>query len=360
MKILLLTLLLAAAALAQAEPAPTLIPFQGRLTDQTGTIYTVGEYTLIFNLYDQAVGGRVLWTETHQRVGVINGIVNVFLGSINPALTGVDFSQTRYLGITIDPDNNPNTPDPEMVPRQIIIPAFWAKNSEKLNGSDWTPIFGVNSPNGPIPGAKIRAASISSAQLAPDSVTSTILAANSVGARHLQPSSISGSAIVDFSIPFAKRVRRGLGNSGRPLGDVATSAVINTGPRTLTTTWEAIPNSSSSLNTIGSPVMVLLTSAEDPSSGNHGYVSIKDPNGGFVTAYFGLFVDGVLISSQKVSVNVGNLSGYLYEFPPSLQFLIPGTPGEHTFEIRVRRDNEDARADNQISIVNSKLVVLEL
>ena len=40
--------------------------------------------------------------ETHYRVGVINGMVNVFLGSIN-TITNVDFSQTRHLGITIMP-----------------------------------------------------------------------------------------------------------------------------------------------------------------------------------------------------------------------------------------------------------------
>ena len=159
MKTLVLTLLLASAALSHAAPAPTLIPFQGRLTDQAGTGHTNGQFTLIFNLYDQAVGGNLLWTETHQKVGVVNGMVNVFLGSINPALASVDFSQTRHLGVTIDADNNPNTPDPEMVPRQMIIPAFWAKkadDSSKLAGNDWTPIFGSNNPTLPIPGRKNR------------------------------------------------------------------------------------------------------------------------------------------------------------------------------------------------------------
>lgn len=162
--------------MAHAAPAPTLIPFQGRLTDQAGTAYTNGQFTLIFNLYDQAVGGNVLWTETHQKVGVVNGMVNVFLGSINPALAGVDFSQTRHLGITIDADNNKNTPDPEMVPRQMIIPAFAAKNAEKLAGYDWSPIFGANNPSGTIPGSKLTPASITSAQLAAGAVLTTNIA----------------------------------------------------------------------------------------------------------------------------------------------------------------------------------------
>ena len=43
-----------------------------------------------------------------------------------------------------------------MVPRQMIIPAFWAKNSEKLAGYDWTQLFGVNSPVGQILAARFK------------------------------------------------------------------------------------------------------------------------------------------------------------------------------------------------------------
>ena len=162
-----------------ADSSPFLIPFQGRLTNPQGVPYTNGQYTVIFNLYDQPVGGTVLWSETHQKIGVINGMVNMFLGSIN-TLTNVNFSQTRHLGITIDADGNPNTPDPEMVPRQMIIPAFWAKNAEKLNGYDWTPIFGVNSPVGSISGGKIQNQSITTGQIANNAVTANQIAAGAV------------------------------------------------------------------------------------------------------------------------------------------------------------------------------------
>ncbi len=130
---------------ARAASSPTLIPFQGRLTNPQGVPYNTGQYTISFTLYDQAVGGTVLWTETHVKVGVINGMVNVFLGSIvrfdNPGQgrPPVTFAENRHLGITIDADNNPNTSDPEMIPRQMIIPAFWAKHAEdstKLSGRD--------------------------------------------------------------------------------------------------------------------------------------------------------------------------------------------------------------------------------
>ena len=93
------------------QASPQLIPFQGRLTDQQGRAYTNGQYTLIFNLYSQAVGGTPTWTERHQAVGVINGMINVFLGSIT-SISNQDFATTKYLGITIDADNNPNSSDP--------------------------------------------------------------------------------------------------------------------------------------------------------------------------------------------------------------------------------------------------------
>ena len=57
--ILLAVLVTAGTALAQTV-APTLIPFQGRLTDQNGVAYTNKQYTIVFQLYDQAVGGTLL------------------------------------------------------------------------------------------------------------------------------------------------------------------------------------------------------------------------------------------------------------------------------------------------------------
>lgn len=167
------------ACVLRAAESPTFIPFQGRITDQTGTIYTNGQYTIHFQLYNQAVGGQAIWQERHDKVGVLNGLVNVFLGSINP-LTTVDFSSTRHLGITIDADNIPNTPEPEMIPRQMIIPAFWAKNSEKLAGQDWTPLFGTNSPLGALPAAKIQSRGITEAQIAPGAVGASEIAREGV------------------------------------------------------------------------------------------------------------------------------------------------------------------------------------
>lgn len=191
---------------AGGAEAPQLIPFQGRLTDQQGQVYADGQFSVLFQIYAEPVGGTALWDERHEKVGVINGMLNVFLGSIEP-LTGVDFSQTRHLGITIDADNNPNTPDPEMLPRQMIIPAFWARhsdNSTRLAGYDWSQLFGVNNPTGPLPGTKLQAGSITAAQIAPLTITSNQLAAGSVGSAQIVNGAVRTEDLGDGQITVAK------------------------------------------------------------------------------------------------------------------------------------------------------------
>ena len=61
--------------LAVAADSPTYIPFQGQVTNQGGTVVADGQYSIIFNLYDQAVGGQPVWSERHVKVGVTRGTV---------------------------------------------------------------------------------------------------------------------------------------------------------------------------------------------------------------------------------------------------------------------------------------------
>ena len=172
-----LTLSVASCVLMAAE-SPTLIPFQGRLTNQQGEPYTNSQYSVTFNIYDVPAGGSSLWTERHEKVGIINGMLNVFLGSITPLPGSVDFSKTCYLGITIDSDHNPNSYDPEMVPRQLIISSFYSKNSSKLNGADWSAILadGATSPtNGYINGIRLKDKSVPLTKLDGNIVTESFV-----------------------------------------------------------------------------------------------------------------------------------------------------------------------------------------
>ena len=209
MKTTLATLLALVALAASAADSQRLIPFQGRLTNQAGTPYTEGLYTIVFSLYDAPVGGTALWTERHASVGLVNGMVNVFLGSISD-LSGQDFTKTRYLGITIDADGNANTPDPEMVPRQMIIPAFFAKDSEKLMGADWSAILANGSTDprtGYIAGARIAEKSVTTDKLADEAVTTAKIkdanvTSGQIAGGSILPSHLSAAALNDLASAF--------------------------------------------------------------------------------------------------------------------------------------------------------------
>lgn len=121
--------------ISSGHAANRLINFQGRLTDQQGNPLD-GTYDIVFSIYASATDTKPLWTEEHEGVSVSKGLVNVLLGSITSfeAPKEISFDEDRYLGITIDCDNNPYTQEPEMLPRQKILPAIYAHDADKLDG----------------------------------------------------------------------------------------------------------------------------------------------------------------------------------------------------------------------------------
>ncbi len=113
--------------------APNLqINYQGKLTNASNIAVADAGYQMEFSLYTSDVGGTAIWTETRtgvNEVTVENGLFSVMLGSVNP-LTGVDFNQTLYLGVTVEADS-------EMTPRKILgaVPAaFEARNANTVGG----------------------------------------------------------------------------------------------------------------------------------------------------------------------------------------------------------------------------------
>jgi hypothetical protein len=117
-----------------ANEITRLVPFQGRLHGGDNKIVADGVYDISFNVYDTATGGTALWTETHPKVSVIHGYVNILLGGINPMVESnyatqaplydeskniVNFGQQKYLGISINGGA-------EMFPRSQLVPSFHA------------------------------------------------------------------------------------------------------------------------------------------------------------------------------------------------------------------------------------------
>jgi hypothetical protein len=104
------------------------VNYQGKLTSAaTNMAVADGQYPISFSIYTTATGGSAIWTEQDygtNQVTTKSGLFSVMLGSTTP-LTGVNFNQTLYLGVTVASDT-------EMTPRKIIgaVPAaFYAGTS---------------------------------------------------------------------------------------------------------------------------------------------------------------------------------------------------------------------------------------
>ena len=75
------------------------VSMQGTLKDANGAAAKDSVYNLTFKLYNQAVGGTVLWSESAS-VEVSGGIYSHYLGSVVPLNTS-DFSSTLFLGVVV-------------------------------------------------------------------------------------------------------------------------------------------------------------------------------------------------------------------------------------------------------------------
>ena len=67
---------------ASAKGQQTVLPFQGVLSDQLGHVISPpSPAILMFRLYDQPIGGTVLWEEQQLNVVVLSEYFSVLLGS---------------------------------------------------------------------------------------------------------------------------------------------------------------------------------------------------------------------------------------------------------------------------------------
>lgn len=157
MRISLPTLLLASGlliapdlALGQSSYVPSLVSYQGRVTDSTGTL--IGNTapvnrTVEFRLYTVATGGTPIWAES-QVVTISAGEFSVLIGNGTgiagltgtrvpaatpfktfPAALNNSASAALYLGVTVD-DGNASTTDVEISPRQQLVAGPFALRAE--------------------------------------------------------------------------------------------------------------------------------------------------------------------------------------------------------------------------------------
>jgi len=98
----------AAASPNTSAAVPTVIPYQGKLTDQNGQTINA-TLPMTFALYSQPENGIAAWIEPHPAVNVVDGLFTVYLGEIVPLPSAV-LNNNPYLGLTVGMDS-------EMAPR---------------------------------------------------------------------------------------------------------------------------------------------------------------------------------------------------------------------------------------------------
>ena len=101
---------------AIAEVPTSQMSYQGKLL-QDGDPFT-GTITMTFRLYETAIGGGAVWTET-QTVAVQDGLFHVMLGSVTE-LPIWSFGSQKYLGIL------PAGATGELTPRQLLGASAYA------------------------------------------------------------------------------------------------------------------------------------------------------------------------------------------------------------------------------------------
>lgn len=146
----LLFLLLSAAG-AFAQPVPSTINYQGRLTDNTPQQAPVtGTVSMRFEIFDAQVGGAPLWQEPASgglAVSVNDGLFSLVLGSTVPLPSSLfsGASSTRYLQLTIDP----GAPAEEILaPRQLLSATAYACRADDAASADDAAQLGGVDPSG--------------------------------------------------------------------------------------------------------------------------------------------------------------------------------------------------------------------
>src|SRR5258706_3327937 len=102
---------------APAHAVPTLLTYQGFLTDNSNAPAT-GTHTMAFKLFPDSTNGQPLWSESYASVIVTAGVFNVVLGSSEPLPPSVFSGATLWLQTTVD--------DVDILPRRPVLSVAYA------------------------------------------------------------------------------------------------------------------------------------------------------------------------------------------------------------------------------------------
>lgn len=228
--------LLFAAPLLHGQATPSLMSYQGRVTDAAGVL--IGNTApvnraVIFRLYTAPSGGAPIYAET-QAVTISGGEFSVLIGNgtgisgspgpSSPATTPYKTLATvinsntytnLYLGITVD--DGTAAVDPEISPRQQMVSgafALRAKVAESVAGSAiTTAMLG----DGQVSTGKIAAGAVDSSRIASQTIVANNIANSTITAGKLDTTTIGLWTPVGSSVYRTGNVGIGEANPGFPL-----------------------------------------------------------------------------------------------------------------------------------------------
>ena len=206
------TLLMTVPLLASPSRAPSaistsLIPYQGRLADVSGTPIN-GKEDIEFRIYDVPASGMPLWEEHWtgaNSVDVSDGLFSVLLGSIDNTLaSSIQGHEELYLGITVGTDS-------EMEPRvQMGSVPFAMQANTVLDGSITTAklvdeaVTSAKIADGTVVTADLANAAVTEAQIANGAVTSAKIADGTVATVDLANGAVTEAQITNDAVTSAK------------------------------------------------------------------------------------------------------------------------------------------------------------
>ncbi|GEM_PF-1262746 len=338
------------AVTVRPQNVPTLINYQGQLSDSSGQPLATADYSLGFVIYGQESGGSAVWgPQVFPKVPVVQGYFNVLLGpndaqtrSLATAFAGAD----RYIEVSVNGGS-------AIAPRQRIVSAPFAFRSEtagradssveatKLGGFDWSVVFGTANPSGAtIPGSKIQAGTITATHIATNTITASHIANNTITSQQLAPGVIGANQLADGSITLPKLAAVSVGTTVG-IGGIAISPTCDLWKNS-TATLQPVTNSkgealSVTLTSAGRPVEIFLMSSGTSNNPDipGGFLRARNDTGDVVEAgiVVSLLRDGSRLADHYMS---GNRDRIVCIPPASVRLIDIAPAGTHTYSVQAR------------------------
>lgn len=219
MKSFLAALLLLAGSVTAFAQVPSLMSYQGHVSDASGT--AIGNSTpvnrlITFKFYTVSSGGTPVYAEA-QTVTISGGDFSVLLGN-GTGVSGLAgpsapantpfitlssiFTTTLYLGVTVD--DGTAAADPEISPRQQIVAAgfaFRAKVAETVADSALTTAMLADTA---VSTNKIGAAQVTTAKIANSNITTALLADGNITTAKIANLAVTTALIADNAVTNGK------------------------------------------------------------------------------------------------------------------------------------------------------------